>query len=395
MQKTLILFLPIICLFFYADEAFAEINVETIADNLKIPWELEFAPDGRIFFTERDGNLWIIDNKSMDLVATFPASHTSEGGLLGLALDPEFEENNFLYLYQTYFGFELHHNKVVRYTVSNNQLTNEKILIDKIPGAVWHDGGRIKFGPDEKIYITTGDATNANLSQKIDSLAGKILRINSDGTIPDDNPFKNSPVFSYGHRNPQGLDWTESGILVSSEHGPSGERGYAHDEINVIEAGQNYGWPIIVGDSDDPEYRNPILHSGDVTWAPSGLLYYDSDKIPEWKGKFFVAALRGQHIMMLDLDLENNKVNSIEKILQGEYGRIRGLVQSPGGDVFVLTSNGDNDKILRISTLETDSITLEKNESPSSVDAYWIYGLIIGAIATGILIAIIRKKTSR
>ena len=395
MQKILILFLPIICLFFYADEAFAEINVETIADNLKIPWELEFAPDGRIFFTERDGNLWIIDNKSMDLVATFPASHTSEGGLLGLALDPEFEENNFLYLYQTYFGFELHHNKVVRYTVSNNQLTNEKILIDKIPGAVWHDGGRIKFGPDEKIYITTGDATNANLSQKIDSLAGKILRINSDGTIPDDNPFKNSPVFSYGHRNPQGLDWTESGILVSSEHGPSGERGYAHDEINVIEAGQNYGWPIIVGDSDDPEYRNPILHSGDVTWAPSGLLYYDSDKIPEWKGKFFVAALRGQHIMMLDLDLENNKVNSIEKILQGEYGRIRGLVQSPGGDVFVLTSNGDNDKILRISTLETDSITLEKNESPSSVDAYWIYGLIIGAIATGILIAIIRKKTSR
>ena len=196
-------------MFFYTDEAFAEINVETIADNLKIPWELEFAPDGRIFFTERDGNLWIIDNKSMDLVATFPTSHTSEGGLLGLALDPEFEENNFLYLYQTYFGFELHHNKVVRYTVSNNQLTNEQILIDKIPGAVWHDGGRIKFGPDEKIYITTGDATNANLSQKIDSLAGKILRINSDGTIPDDNPFGNSPVFSYGHRNPLGLDWTE------------------------------------------------------------------------------------------------------------------------------------------------------------------------------------------
>ncbi len=195
--------MAVICLFFHADAASAEVKVETVVDNLKIPWELVFAPDGRIFFTERDGKLWVIEDESLELVATFPTSHTSEGGLLGLALDPEFEKNNFLYLYQTYFGFELHHNKVVRYTVSNNQLTDEQILIDKIPGALWHDGGRIKFGPDEKIYITTGDAANANLSQKIDSLAGKILRINADGTIPVDNPFESSPVFSYGHRTPR------------------------------------------------------------------------------------------------------------------------------------------------------------------------------------------------
>ena len=392
MKKTIILFLAVICLFFHADAVSAEIKVETVADNLKIPWELVFAPDGRIFFTERDGNLWVIENESLELVATFPTSHMSEGGLLGLALDPEFEKNNFLYLYQTYFDFELHHNKVVRYTVNNNQLTDEQILIDKIPGALWHDGGRIKFGPDEKIYITTGDATNASLSQKIGSLAGKILRINADGTIPVDNPFESSAVFSYGHRNPQGIDWTENGILVSSEHGPSGEKGYAHDEINVIEPGKNYGWPVIVGDSNNPEYTNPILHSGDITWAPSGLLYYDSNKIPELKGKFLVAALRGQHVMVLDLDLENNRVNSVEKIFQDEYGRIRDLVQSPDGDVFILTSNGDNDKILRVTSLETPPLTVVTKESSSSLGEYLVYGIIITAVVTGAVVLIKRRK---
>jgi len=392
LKKNIILFLAVICLFFHADAASAEVKVETVVDNLKIPWELVFAPDGRIFFTERDGKLWVIEDESLELVATFPTSNTLEGGLLGLALDPEFEKNNFLYLYQTYFGFELHHNKVVRYTVSNNQLTDEQILIDKIPGALWHDGGRIKFGPDEKIYITTGDAANANLSQKIDSLAGKILRINADGTIPVDNPFESSPVFSYGHRNSQGIDWTENGILVSSEHGPSGEKGYAHDEINVIEPGKNYGWPVIVGDSNNPEYTNPILHSGDVTWAPSGLLYYDSDKIPELKGKFLVAALRGQHVMVLDLDLKNNSVNSVEKIFQDKYGRIRDLVQSPDGDVFILTSNGDNDKILRVTTLETPPLTVETKGQSSSLGGYLVYGIIIATVVAGAVILIKRRK---
>ena len=392
MKKNIILFLAVICLFFHADAASAEVKVETVVDNLKIPWELVFAPDGRIFFTERDGKLWVIEDESLKLVATFPTSHTSEGGLLGLALDPEFEKNNFLYLYQTYFDFELHHNKVVRYTVNNNQLTDEQILIDKIPGALWHDGGRIKFGPDEKIYITTGDATNASLSQKIGSLAGKILRINADGTIPVDNPFESSPVFSYGHRNSQGIDWTENGILVSSEHGPSGEKGYAHDEINVIEPGKNYGWPVIVGDSNNPEYTNPILHSGDVTWAPSGLLYYDSDKIPEWKGKFLVAALRGQHVMVLDLDLKNNSVKSVEKIFQDKYGRIRDLVQSPDGDIFILTSNGDNDKILRVTTLETPPLTVETKGQSSSLGGYLVYGIIIATVVAGAAILIKRRK---
>jgi len=391
MQKIISLVIILISVIVIPN-AFAEINVETVLDNLKNPWELKFGPDGTIFFTERDGKLWVIDNEStLHLVAEFPASNTAEGGLLGLELDPDYENNHFLYLYQTYLDITTHQNKVVRYTINNNQITDELVLIDKIPGALWHDGGRIKFGPDEMLYITTGDAINADLSQDKDSLAGKILRINSDGTVPSDNPF-NSPVFSYGHRNPQGLAWNENGILVSSEHGPSGERGYAHDEINVIERGKNYGWPIIVGDSNDIVYTNPILHSGDITWAPSGLLYYYSDRIPEWKGKFLVATLRGEHVMVLDLDLENGVVNSTEKIFQGDYGRIRNLVQSPDGDVFMLTSNNDNDKILQISTLETIPLSVEANERFTTSNNYLLY-VIIAAIITGILIVIWRKKS--
>jgi glucose/arabinose dehydrogenase len=440
----------IILLVGFLPNAFAEIKVETFLDNVKYPWELEFAPDGTIFFTERDGKLWMINNESKkQLVAEFLPSLTAEGGLLGLELDPDYKNNHFLYLYQTYFETNveqntseliLHWNKVVRYTVNNDQLTEELIIIDKIPGGEAHDGGRIKFGPDEMLYISTGDIYDGNLAQNLDSLAGKILRINSDGTIPSDNPF-DSAVFSYGHRNSQGLAWNENGVMVATEHGPSGhqnahesEKGHGYDEINVIEKGKNYGWPIVVGESNDSLYTNPFLLSREVTWAPSGLLYYNSDKIPEWEGKFLVANLRGQHIMLLDLDLEKGIVNSVEKIFhgtiqnvldkkeklnsqenlecsynyvprecddgeiqswkniirvenerldriieqgdfsKGEYGRIRNMVQTPDGDVLVLTSNGAKmginiDKILKISNV--DNVPTEIPDWIKTTAGWW------------------------
>ena len=235
------------------------------------------------------------------------------------------------------------------------------------------------------LYISTGDAINPSLSQDIKSLAGKILRINNDGTIPDDNPFENSPVFSYGHRNSQGFDWNSENILVASEHGPSGEKGRAHDEINIIKPGQNYGWPEIVGDSEDLRFINPALHSGDVTWAPSGVMYYDSEKIPEWKDRFFVATLRGAHVMVLHI--EDEQIISTEKIFVDDYGRIRQLIQSPDGDIFMLTSNGENDKILQITDLQTTPLTVgNKQTEPSSTDL-WIYAVILGIIIPGGIIA--------
>ena len=351
-----------------------EFEVVTVAENLEIPWEIVFAPDGRIFFTERVGNLRVIENGLLN-----PEPITSidvgagEGGLLGLALDPSFEQNHFLYLYYTYFEFPFTYNKVVRYTEKDNALSDEVILIDKIPGAAWHDGGRLKFGPDEKLYITTGDAGNADSAQDLNSLGGKILRINSDGTIPSDNPFSDSMVFSYGHRNPQGIDWDPiTGKLVASEHGPSGERGFAHDEVNVIESGKNYGWPKVIGGEHDPEFVDPIIHTGDDTWAPSGATFYDSTNIPEWENKYFIATLRGNHLRLLDLDVEANQVVSSEAIFSN-YGRLRDASMGPDGNLYILTSNQDgrgtpaenDDRILKIIPIESqEKIVVDSSLSP-------------------------------
>jgi len=356
-------------LFAYGQE-FENYNVKvvTVAENLEIPWEIAFAPDGRIFFTERVGNLRVIENGQLnpEPVAILDVG-TVEGGLLGLALDPNFEQNHFLYLYYTYFEFPFTYNKVVRFTEKDNFLLDEFILVDKIPGAAIHDGGRLKFGPDEKLYITTGDAGNSSAAQDLNSLSGKILRINPDGTIPSDNPFADSMIFSYGHRNPQGLDWDPvTGKLVVTEHGSS-----AHDEINVVESGKNYGWPKIIGGEHDPEFVDPIIHTGEDTWAPSGATFYDSKNIPEWTNKYFVATLRGGHLRMLDLNLEENQVISSEALFSNTYGRLRDASIGPDGNLYLLTSNRDgrgapaenDDRILKIIPI----ISEEKKVGDSSL----------------------------
>ena len=382
------------------------VRVEVVANNLTVPWSMDWTPDGVIIFTERNGHLRIIEDGHLlhDPLLSLGVGGV-EGGMLGVAVDPDYSDNHFIYLYFTQNEFLSTTNKLVRYQLSDGVLTENKVLIEGIPGGPFHDGGRIQFGPDGKLYVTTGEAGNPALSQDLNSLGGKILRINSDGTIPDDNPWKSSPIYSIGHRNPQGIDWDDAGNLISTEHGPSGLRGVGHDEINLIIPGANYGWPDIIGDEEMNGMQNPLLHTGDDAWAPSGSEFYDGAKIPQWTGKYFVATLRGNHLHMVEFNLERDSVISHEKLFQDEFGRIRDVQTGPDGFLYLLTSNQDgrgspkinDDKILRIvpidSIVTTPSMLDSNPENSLESDTFsaelYIYTSLI---FVGIIIAIFVVK---
>ncbi len=330
---------------------------EVVAENLNVPWEVAFSPDSRIFFTERPGTIRVIQQGRLvpQSVISFPAPFLSigEGGLLGLALDPDFQRNHFMYVYHSYVDSGSLYNRVLRLRESKSRATIDRVLLDRIPGNVVHNGGRLKIGPDQRLYITTGDAQNPALAQNLASLAGKILRINLDGTIPSDNPFPDSPIYSFGHRNPQGLAWSNAtGNLYSSEHGSQG-----HDEMNLIEPGANYGWPIIQGDEKREGMRTPLLQSGSTTWAPSGMTFVTKGA---WQGQLLAANLRGEQVLKISFapGREPN-IESAYLFYHNQYGRLRDVVEGPDGSLYLLTNNRDgrgtvrpgDDKIIRLRPL--------------------------------------------
>ena len=361
------------------------VGTEVVAKNLRIPWSIDWLPDGAALFTERGGKLRIIQDGILapDPLLSLDVSG-GEGGLLGVAVDPDYGENHHIYLYYSTTGTDhAFTNKVVRYQFDNGTVTEDMVLMDGIPGARYHDGGRIQFGPDGYLYVTTGDASSPALAQDLDSLAGKILRIDRDGGIPAGNPFAGSPVWSTGHRNSQGIDWDEHGNLVATEHGPSGgQYGRAHDEINVIVPGANYGWPRIIGGQSAEGMQTPILHTGSATWAPSGAEFYHGDMIPGWAGKYFVAALRGTHLHMVDLDIQNDTVVSHQRLFQDDFGRLRDVQTGPDGYLYLLTSNRDgrgtpvpdDDRIIRV-VLSDDA----DRARPANTLAYGLEGAPEGA----------------
>ena len=261
--------------------------IETLASGLNTPWAIDFASDGRIFITERPGRIRIVAAGQLRAEAwmTLDVATGGESGLLGLALDPKFSENRFVYVAYSYrTGMFAMRNRLVRLRedVKTAKGVLDKVLLDGVAGANNHDGGRVKFGPDGKLYWTTGDAQKSDAAQQLNSLNGKILRLNPDGGIPADNPLANSYVYSYGHRNSQGLAWQPvSGRLYATEHGPSGFQGCCRDEVNLIEAGKNYGWPEIRGEETKAGMIAPVIQAGtNETWAPTGATFARKDLGP-------------------------------------------------------------------------------------------------------------------
>jgi glucose/arabinose dehydrogenase len=235
-------------------------GVEIIAQGLQAPRSIDISKDGRIFVSEKRGSIRVVDNGTLltEPVGDIKAENIGDAGLLGLTLHPNFTQNHLFYVYYTYSNSTGLFNKVLMLKESNNRIIDSKTILDGIPGDDYRDGGRIKFGLDGKLYVSTGDASIPELSQDLNSLAGKILRINEDGTIPQDNPFSNSPVYAYGFRNVQGLAWApNSGAQYSSDQGGAG-----NDEINLITPGKNYGWPheeCNSSDDEDNRYTPPLL----------------------------------------------------------------------------------------------------------------------------------------
>ena len=213
--------------------------VQILATNLEKPWAIDFAGD-KIFVTEKAGQVRVIESGVLldDPLATLRTANVFGGGLLGIAVHPAFDNNHFIYVYYTYEKDGVLWNKILRITEVDNKLGAAKTIFDNIPGSAYNNGGIIKFGPDGKLYVGTGYILDSHGPQDIQSLEGKILRLNDDGTIPNDNPFSDSPVFSFGHMNPKGLDWDSEGNLFVTEMGPS-----KNDEINLVQPGRNYGWP--------------------------------------------------------------------------------------------------------------------------------------------------------
>ncbi|MCM3713712.1 PQQ-dependent sugar dehydrogenase [Alkalihalobacillus oceani] len=298
--------------------------VEVIAEQLEVPWAI--AKSGEtIFVTERNGSIVTIEEgqeERADVVLEHEVLAEGEGGLLGFVLSPDYAEDGRAFVYHTYEEDNEILNRIAVISQSEDgQWIEEEELLAGIPGGTIHNGGRLALGPDEKLYATTGDAGIEELAQEREAMAGTILRLELDGTVPEDNPWEDSYVYSYGHRNPQGLAWDGAGTLYSSEHGSN-----AHDEINLIEPGANYGWPIVRGDETEEGLSAPLIHSGEDTWAPSGVAIAGD--------VLYVAGLRGEGIYALNLETAE-----FTTWLEG-YGRIRDLFVD-GQSLYFMTNNRD------------------------------------------------------
>jgi glucose/arabinose dehydrogenase len=344
-------------------------RVETVATALEVVWSIAFAPDGRIFFTERPGRVRVIENGKLRTAPYFTVPDvepSGESGLMGMTLHPNFAANHFVYLAYAYQDASKNQTvRVARYRETGETLVEPKTIIEAIPASRYHSGTRLKFGADGKLYVTTGDATKQSLAQKLDSINGKTLRLNDDGTIPNDNPFANQKgarpeIWTYGHRNAQGMDFhPETGLMFQTEHGPSIIDGVSlfkrtgGDEVNIVERGKNYGWAKISHAARREGMETPIIEYSPAV-APASGVFYRGSLFPEFKNNFFFGTLKGEAIIRLVLD--GRRIVLQDKLLEKQYGRIREIAEGLDGSIYFSTSNRDgrgdptkeDDRILRI-----------------------------------------------
>ncbi|MHB8870512.1 MAG: PQQ-dependent sugar dehydrogenase [Thermoleophilia bacterium] len=336
----------------------ADLNVEVVAEGLVVPWEIRLFPDGALLVTERPGRILRVDpaTGAVTVLGTVAVAQQGEGGLLGVAIDPGFPARPYLYVAYTHSAEGTDSglsNRVSRFTLRGDTAAEEVVLVDDIPGAWNHDGSRVAFGPDGYLWVTTGDAARPDSAQDLSSPAGKVLRMDTGGLPAPGNPFGDSLVYSYGHRNPQGLAWraTDTEPFVT-EHGPS-----ENDEVNHIQAGGDFGWPLTGGAGGGSEFVDPV-YSWTPTIAPAGAVFYESDAIPGWRGSLLLVTLKESDLRRLTLTNGTFTAVAEEEVLfDGRFGRLRSIAVGPNGELYVGTSNRDgrgdvlagDDKILRIS----------------------------------------------
>lgn len=328
------------------------LELSTVTTGLDAPFDLACGPDGQLWCTQLDGTVWRIDPATgqrarvLQLTGLF---YRKSHGLLSLAFHPQFATQPWVYLHYVYqlppVGLdEVVRSRIVRCRWDGTQLGEPETVFDAIPGRSYHNGSRLVFGPDEKLYLTTGDAGDTMASLKVDVLSGKVLRLNPDGTIPGDNPIPGSPVWTLGHRNPQGLVFAPNGRVYVSDHGANND-----DEINLLEPGRNYGWPVIEGFTDRPgeieaargqNFTAPLL-AWTPTIAASGLAYYDHPAIPEWRNTLLLANLKGRALRVLELNPGGDQITRERIFFQQRLGRVRDVAVATDGSIYLLTSNTD------------------------------------------------------